>query len=395
MITYKEALQRIEAHSHSNSAVRLSTGNVAGLYLAEDVPAPIDHPIFNQSAMDGYAFRHSDYAPGSTFTLCGEIAAGAFPESPTPANGAWRIFTGACVPDDCDTVIMQEEAQQNEDQVTFSERPFAAGANVRLQGEQIKTGDVALQKGAKLDAAAIGFLESLGIKEVSVIEAPTISVCVTGSEFATSPDDLKKGKIYESNSSMLAAAIQDAGYKANVRQVNDEPEVMERLFSEMANAHDVLIFTGGVSVGKYDYTKPTLEKIGFKEVFHKVNQKPGKPLLFMEKDGKVAFGLPGNPRAALLCFYIYVLPALRMKSGAKNPWLTQIQLPLLNDLRKRSGRTHFMSAKLESNGAYVSGGQGSHMLQSLSGTEGVVVFHDAEETLAAGDMVDVFLLPKS
>jgi molybdopterin molybdotransferase len=279
--------------------------------------------------------------------------------------------------------------------VQINKSDIQAGANIRRKGEQIQTGAVALEAGAYLNAASIGFLASMGISTVQAVAKPNVGVIVSGSEFANSADDLKQGKIYESNGSMLMTALKENGCEGQYHTCIDDKELLKAAFAEYAEAHDLLLITGGVSVGDYDYTRPTLEALGYEIIFHKVNQKPGKPLLFARKGNKLAFGLPGNPRAVLICFYQYVLPALRIMRGAAESDLTTIQLPLTEDLRKRDNKTHFLAAQLDGNGVKPLGKQLSHMLQSMATAQALIRFDESTQHLEKGQLVDVQLLPQT
>ncbi len=393
MLSVSEAMHLVRTTSKALATQTLPIEKASGHYLSEAVIAPVDHPIFDQSAMDGYAFRHADLQNGNTFKVVGEIAAGSFTTIPIGPNETYRIFTGAPIPPGANTVMIQEQTKAHADEVTFSTTSPAKGQNVRLKGEQIATGAVALEAGSLLNAPATGFLASLGIKKVNVHLKPRVGVGITGSEFARSAADLNQGKIYESNGKMLASALRKMALPHTLLTVADHPDQMQQTFGELANQHDVLLFTGGVSVGRYDYTKSTLLTLGFETVFHKVRQKPGKPLLLMKRGRQLAFGLPGNPRAAMICFEEYVRTSLQLLAGARHAGLKTIYLPLAHDLRKKSGRTNLMAVNLTPEGVKVAGGQDSHMLQSLAKADALFVFEDHLSELKAGAMVEVHLLP--
>ena len=394
MIEHSEAQALVRKTEAKLPARIVAVAAASGHYLAEDVYAPHDHPFFDQSAMDGYAMAADTVKADTALPVVMEIAAGQAAQNALPAGEIARIFTGAAVPAGADTVIPQELTTPNEGTVTIHDKILKIGSNVRRKGEQIQQGQLALAAGTMMSPAAIGFLASIGVLEVAIQQRPSVGVLTTGSEFATSADELAEGKIFESNSGMLGAMLKEAGFSAEALIAEDDPSTMKDRLRHLAQEHPVIITTGGVSVGKYDYTKQCLEDLGFETVFHKVNQKPGKPLLFMRKGEQLAFGLPGNPRAVFISFYEYVLPCLQTMAGSNSPGLRQLTLPLAEDVSKRDNKTHFRSVYLRDGKASVRGGQQSHMLGSLTEADGWIVFSGPSGTLSAGTPVQVNLLPK-
>lgn len=311
MISVFEALSIIDQHSEPLGSVLVPLRESVGMVLAEDIEAPISLPPFRQSAMDGYAFRHGF---GDRLHVIGESKAGDNVDFLLKETDAIRIFTGSRVPDQADTVIMQEHVERQGDQIKLVKIPNP-GTNVRPIGEQIKQGDMVLQKGTLINAAVIGFLAGLGLAEVLVIRKPKIAILVTGNELQEPGTLLKPGAVYESNRSMLQAALGSENvelvFDAHVR---DDRESTFEAIREGLQA-DVLLISGGISVGDYDFVKESLEKNGVEEKFYKVNQKPGKPLWFGKKDETLVFALPGNPASSLTCFLIYALAAIRKMNG--------------------------------------------------------------------------------
>lgn len=366
----------------------------ADAVLAEQVLAPLSHPIFDQSAVDGYALRHEDFVEGNPLVLQEEIKAGDAGNTPLQAGHCMRIFTGAPVPPGADTVVMQEYTSQQSPGITISDAKLKKGGNIRRRGEQIQKGDLALEAGERINPAAIGFLASLGIPEVKVRQALKVKILVTGNEFAETEGDLQAGKIYESNGQMLQAALAREGIDCGFETVPDDLSITTEMVHEAAENHDLLLITGGVSVGDYDFTRPALEANGFRVVFHKVNQKPGKPLLYARNAQATAFGLPGNPRSVLVGFYMYVLAHIHARMATQHIGLQQIRLPLNHDFRKRGdGKTHFLTGQLEGNGVNILGGQGSHMLQSFARARTIVTLPGSQTEYPAGSEVVVSLLP--
>lgn len=345
-----------------------------GKFLAEDIFAPIDHPIFDQSAVDGYAIRFCDLETRDTLELISEIKAGDSGEELLKPGQCIRIFTGAPIPNAADTVVMQEYSHANGKTIRFFDEKLKFGGNVRKKAEQIQKGSIALRKGQLLNPAAIGFLASLGIQEVLVKQAPRVQIIVTGNEFADSWEELENGKIFESNGQMLQAAFAKQGIEVEYQTCLDDLDSLSEMVRTKSSDCDLLILTGGVSVGDYDFSLPALESNGYEVVFHKVNQKPGKPLLFAKKDDLLAFGLPGNPRAVMVSFYVYILPLLQKWANGGKQGLRKMLLPLSHDFgRNDDGKTHFVTAKFEENGLNMLQGQQSHMLQSLAEADVLVV----------------------
>lgn len=392
MIEVQEALQRILKDPPQPRTVSVPIASAAERVLAQDILAPIPSPIFDQSAVDGYALLYTDRE--QTLRVVGEIKAGDPADIGIGPGECLRIFTGAPVPASADTVVMQEYAERSGDTVRFSDAGLKKGGNIRLKGEQLEAGAVALQGGRILDAAGIGLLAMLGIAEVTVVVPPRAAIIVTGNEFAEGPEDLRQGKIYESNGTMLQAMLSSEGFESRYVVAEDDPEAMLASVAAAAVDAELVIMTGGVSVGAYDFTRASLEGAGFETVFHKVNQKPGKPLLFARKGEQVAFGLPGNPRAVLMCYYQYVRPWLRQAMGLSQLQLPTLRLPLIGERRKRDGKTHFVTGVLRDGQVDLLGGQNSHMLKSFAEADAIVTLPAAQDTFSPGALLDVQILPR-
>ncbi|MBL4734298.1 MAG: molybdopterin molybdotransferase MoeA [Flavobacteriales bacterium] len=395
MISREEARALVLKHARLLSSEDVNLIAAANLVLASDVVSPISHPGFDQSAMDGYCFNHISLAQGFTLKQCGEIQAGGDSKIEVGVGECARIFTGARLPSSCDTVIMQEQTSADGDQITFTNTALKTAANVRLEGEQLNKGEVALAKGSLLNSAGIGFLASLGVTEVSVSKKPSIHIICTGNEFAESKSDLNEGKIYESNGQMLVACLHHLGIEAVYETCTDQLDTLTDLISVREKESNLLLITGGVSVGDYDFTVPALEANGFETIFHKINQKPGKPLLFSKKEEVAAFGLPGNPRAVLICFYEYVHSYILKSMGSLNPTLSALQLPLATNFKKKDDkRTHFLAAVIQKGQALLLNVQGSHMLGSMAAAEGLVVLPPEGKDYHAGELVEYHIIPQ-
>lgn len=393
MISSADAKGKIISAASPMATEETPLAFAAGKFLAEDYLAPYDHPFFNQSAMDGYALRWEDLSSGP-LKVVGEIRAGGGPDLEIGPGEALRIFTGAPVPDSADTVVMQEMAERNGDHLEIS-GDVKLGAHIRRKGEQIEAESVALPAGSHLDAASIGLMATFGEKAALVRRVPTVAILSTGDEFAESPRDLKAGKIFESNGLMLRAALQQMGIESFHATVEDDPDEILKRVEEAAVMANVLLTTGGVSVGAYDHTRSSLEACGFEVVFHKVNQKPGKPLLFATKrPNRAAFGLPGNPRSALMSFYHYVYPYLRKAMGATSWFLPSLELPLEKAYFKKDQKTHFLTGKFGQGTVVLLSGQNSHMLRSFAEADLMVEIPADANEVPAGTLVRTWVLPK-
>jgi len=393
MISRKDASKLILKHAKPVASEEIDLRRALNRVLASDVKSPIDHPIFDQSAMDGYCFSHSSVSQTSVLTLCGEIQAGGNSEIVVGPGECARIFTGAKLPASCDTVIIQEKTVAEGVQITLTNTKLKPGANVRIAGEQLQRGEMALDTGSVLNSAAIGFLASLGISKINVAKYPKVHIICTGNEFAKNQSEVGQGKIFESNGQMLVSCLSKLGIKAEYEVCTDHLKDLTDLIALRENQHDLLLITGGVSVGDYDFTLPALEVNGYETIFHNISQKPGKPLLFTAKETCTAFGLPGNPRAVLICFLEYVRVYIMQVMGAKNPLLNQLWLPLTDSFSKKNDkRTHFLAAKMQGNGAELLNIQGSHMLSSMTDAQGLIVLPPDRHEYQKGDMVEFHFL---
>ena len=387
MIHVQEAKRRVMAAVRPMPAEQVALHLALGRTIAEDAVAPFDHPLFDCSAMDGYAFAHGP----AQWTVIGEVAAGeVFPRS-LNAGECVRIFTGAMLPDGADTVVMQELVQRNGDVIGHDDINLEKGGNVRLKGEQLKAGDAALPKGTLLDAAAIGLLASVGVQAVQVARKPRVAVLVSGDEF-TEGAVPRPGKIFGSNGVMLQAALRNEGVEADLLHVGDDREALAAALARASAAFDLVITTGGVSVGDHDLVRPALDALGATVVLHGVKQKPGKPMLFARLGPAPVFGLPGNPRAVLVLFLEYVAPFLRAMQGAAAPWMRSDVLPVGHAVAVKGERAEFRAAKVTDGTVELLRDEGSHMLRSLTGADAIAYIPAAVRTLRAGDPLEVHYL---
>mgnify|MGYP003948728291 CR=1 FL=1 len=357
--------------------------------LAEDIYSPIPLPPFRQSAMDGYAVS----GKCNSYKVVSEIKAGDSALAIKLSFGeAVRIYTGAIVPEASIAVIQQEIVERVENEIyVFGEILF--GMNIREKGEEISKNKLALSKGTKLNSAAIGFLSALGINKVKVYKKPKIAIIVTGSELALPGDKLISGKIYESNGSTLNACLKSLGCEKTVFYLKDNCLSIKEKLKEAINENDLILITGGISVGEHDFVGNALKELKVQSVFYKVKQKPGKPLFYGTKGKKKIFALPGNPAAVLSCYYIYVLPAIRLMMGNPNPELKKIRAKITQDYYKKKEKSYLLKAKLINNEVEILPKQNSSMLSSFVNANSIVCLGEKEEVVKKGNSVDVYLLP--
>lgn len=361
-----------------------------GRFLSATVHAPFPHPRFTQSAVDGYCFAWNPSV--DRWQVVGTAAAGDASRHPLGPDECMRIFTGAALPPGADTVVMQEFVQRQEGWIRHSDAKLKPGANVRHEGEQFKVGEPLLQPGARIDPVAIGLLRSAGVSQLAVHCRPRIAVVVTGNEFCT-PDAPQPGRVFSSNGEMLQAALRAEGAMATLLHAPDDRTALCHVLSHALEGHELVITTGGVSVGELDLVRPALEELGTQVVFHKVAQKPGKPMLLGTWKDRLVMGLPGNPRAVMILYWMYVLPALRGMQGAPAPFLRTEQLPLADGLAYKGGRTEFRAAVVRNGQVKLLRDEGSHMLSSLLQAEALAEVPAAPGELRQGSEIRVHFLP--
>lgn len=388
MISIVEAEHIIKSSSILLESESLELLNSIGYYLSEDIFSPMQMPPFSQSAMDGYAVCGT----ATTFTVVGEIQAGDSNEYTLKTGEAYRIFTGAMIPEHTTSIAKQEIVERIGDSITLTEN-LKSGTSIRLAGEELETGDLVLKKGTKINAAAIGVLSGLGIQTVSVFKKPRITLVITGDELTKQGDTLVKGRIYESNSYTLQSALSSLGYQSEIRLVKDDFLATKNTINYAINTSDLVIMTGGISVGDYDFVGKALNELEVEQKFYKVNQKPGKPLYYGEKGHVKVFGLPGNPAAVLTCFYVYVLTAIKTMMGASHPDLIKTKVSLSHNHIKKGDRAHFLKAKLNTNSVQIHKGQSSAMLSSFVDANCLLYIDATTNQLKKDTLVDIYLLP--
>ncbi len=373
--------------------VRVSISSAAGLILAEDIFALTDVPPFMQSSMDGYAINYQGWKKNEALKIEGMVQAGLTELNPLKSDEARRIFTGAAVPDGADTVVMQEKVGIQDGKLIIKDNNLVSGQNVRIQGSEAKKGEIALEKGHLLNATAIGFLAGLGIHELMVYPAPTISIILTGNELQQPGLALSYGQVYESNSYALNAALKEAGIlNVDVFSAEDDLKILIEVLAIAMQKSNLVLLTGGVSVGDYDFVIRAADANGIDQVFHKIRQKPGKPIYFGKKDEKYIFGLPGNPASVLTCFYEYVYPAIGLLSNRQKE-MVKLNAVLESDINKPSGITHFLKAYYNGKTVRELKAQESFRLSSFAKANCLIELKSEQSEFKAGDEIEIHILP--
>jgi molybdopterin molybdotransferase len=391
MISVTEAKQIISTSVTALKPVTVSLIQARAKISAADVFATVDIPAFPQSAMDGYAFTFDDLQ--KEFIIEGEMAAGSSSSIEVAAGKAIRIFTGAPVPAGADTVVMQEKVRIENGLLIIEDDQLQRNSNVRSVGSEIKAGDLALPKGSLLTAAAIGFLAGIGVTEVEVIPDPVISIILTGNELLEPGKPLAYGQVYESNSFSLIAALASLHLPVHrIYKAEDDPDVLTSILQQALNESDLVLLTGGVSVGDYDFVLQATTTCGVKQQFHKIKQRPGKPLFFGTKANKLVFGLPGNPSSVLTCFYEYVTVALAIQTK-RSLQLKSVQTVLAKACSKPPGLTHFQKAYYDGQTVLPLTAQESYKLNSFATANCLLILDGEKEAYSANESVTIHLLP--
>lgn len=402
MISVTKAKSLVLKNSFTFGVVELPVEKALGLTLAEDVLALNDVPSFTNSAMDGYAVQSKQTKAATkdnplVFKLIGSVKAGSFAKQILKNREAIKIMTGAPLPKGADSVVIKEDSVEENGKILIK-KEVEPGENVRFQGEEIKKGDLALKKSMVLNPAALGFLATIGIKQVKVFKPPVITIIVTGDEVVTSGQKLVFGKIYDSNSISLKAALKECGIDpVNTLESQDDFISLKKHLSKAIHESEMVLISGGISVGDYDYVKKILKSLSVQQIFWKVAQRPGKPLYFGKKGRTLIFGIPGNPAACLVVFYEYIRPAILKSMGKKEISLPTIKGKLSKTLKKNQSLSYFWRGKLEGNSnpptVTISEKQGSHMLQIFALGDCLILGPENISEIKKNSLVEVHLLP--
>lgn len=387
MINTTQAKELIIANSFNYKIQNIPLSKALDLVLAETIYSPSDTPPFNQSSMDGYAFSFEYWDKKSPLKVVANIQAGAIFNGTLQPNEAARIFTGAAVPAGADTVVMQEKTSVIDSRLIINDIKIKLGDNVRLRGVQTQKNGVALEKNTYLSPAALSFLAGIGVENVNVYAKPRVNIIITGEELAKNTQEISEGKVFESNSFSLIAALNQLGITPdNIDYVGDNEQLITEKISQKLET-DILILTGGVSVGDYDFVVKSLENCGIEKIFHRIKQKPGKPIYFGKNKKTLVFGLPGNPASVLTCFYVYITLAISTITK-KNIFINK---PLLlgSPYQKNTGLTHFLKAKIKSEKVFILENQESFMMNSFAIADCLVELPEEENLFLEGDFVNI------
>jgi molybdopterin molybdotransferase len=383
-----EALALVLARAEPLGAEQVDLGAAAGRVLAAAALAALDLPPFPSSAMDGFALRAAD-TPG-TLAVVDRIAAGSPSTRALVEGEAMAISTGGLVPEGADAVVPIEHVEDGGTAVTVSE-PAVRGAHVRPRGSDVPAGAVVVDAGARLGAAQVGALAAAGIASVSCARKPKVAVLVTGSEVRPPGEELRDGEVYDANGAILAAQIASAGGEVErLPAVRDDAEATRAAIARGLEA-DVLVTTGGVSVGEHDLVRAAERDLGVEEVFWGVSVRPGKPISFGVRGCTLAFGLPGNPVSTLVGFELFVRPALLALQGAADPGPAYRPGCVAAAVRRNAARDSLLRARLRLDGDQAVleplGGQESHMIARAAGADALVLVGRGDGELPAGSPV--------
>lgn len=399
LISIDQALALILTHSHCLDTEVLPLSQTLNRYLADDIFSKIDLPLFSQSAVDGYALSSQEpVEAGTQFDVVGEVRAGQTVDVKLLQGQALRIFTGSQIPIGTTTVARQEIVEVLSTQVIRIDEKLKQYADIREKGEELTQGQRLAPAGQKLNTGVIAALSMAGIKQLKVFRYPKIAVVITGDEVAETVECLNSGKIFDANGPLIQAWFQTHNQSIDVIHVDDQQQQVLNLFDELKNQYDLIISTGGVSVGDYDFVRPVALKLGFEQIFWKVKQKPGKPMLFAKyqrKDQRHCYllALPGNPAAVYIGMQVYVSTLLDALQGHQSP--PQWQNGIISHTLKSDARERFlrMSAVFEQGHLSLKSlaKQQSHMLSNLIHAN-CIVRVPAEQDIQKGQILPVLFI---
>ena len=416
MITVDEALRLVLEHAQPLPAHAVPLHESLGLVLAEEVASDVDSPPYDKSIVDGYAVQAKDLASGEArLTILEEVVAGSVPSQPVRAGTTTRVMTGAPLSEGADAVVMIERAELISDgdaaTVVLRESRVSAGQNIMRRAASVHKGEIVLQPSTMLRPIEIGMLAEVGRATVRAVPRATVAILPTGDELVPPEQTPGPGQIRNSNGPMLAASVTRAGGIA--RELSIARDDREQLRQQIAAGleSDVLVLSGGVSAGVLDLVPGVLAELGVRQVFHKLRLKPGKPLWFgvLERDGRqrLVFGLPGNPVSSLVCFELFVRPAMSRLAGGSGEGLPRVPAKLAREFVHRGDRPTYHPAVLQNVAAPATSlhaspltlpevtpvtWRGSADLRALAAANSLVLFPAGSQTHAAGEIVEVLLL---
>jgi molybdenum cofactor synthesis domain-containing protein len=397
LIDHHEAVRLVLKNTTHLPVVRMPLMDAQRLALAEDVLARFDSPPFDNSAVDGYAVRSVDAEAGRTFKVVDEAPAGRPAQKKVGEGEAVKIFTGGLIPEGADAVVMVESTSGWGEE--FELRKAAGpGNNLRGAGEDVREGDLILRAGTEIGAPEIALAATQGYGELSVYPRPKVVVLSTGTELVEpGTRELTPGEIFDSNSFALLAQARETGAEARrVAAASDDADVLRNAMEEALESADVVVTSGGVSVGEKDLVKSTLLYLGVEQVFWGIKLKPGKPVFFGTRDDARFFGLPGNPVSAMVCFELFVRPALIKMMGLKDARRPRIEVYFDEDVENKFGRMHAMRVTLTRTErgwrAESVGAQGSGLVSSLTKADALALIGPESEGVRAGEPLEAIVL---
>ncbi|MBY0525351.1 MAG: molybdopterin molybdotransferase MoeA [Gemmataceae bacterium] len=397
MLTVIEAQNLVLQHARPLPAELMRLDDALGLMLAEDIASDLDIPPYDKSMMDGYAVRSADLPQGNgVLTVIEEVMAGQTPRLPVAAGQATRIMTGAPLPADADGVVKVECTRLLDGhRVEIADAPVKPGQNILYRGREMRRGDVVLKTGAVLGPQDLGLLATVGRAEARLVPRPRVAVLSTGDEVVEAPQMPGPGQIRNSNAPMLLAQVRRAGAAPHYLGIGrDRVDSLRPLIDEGLRA-PVLVLSGGVSAGKLDLVPGVLADLGVGAHFHKVEMKPGKPIFFGTRGSTLVFGLPGNPVSSLVCFELFVRPAVRRLMGHADSAPRMRPLPLGDDFAYKTDRPTYYPARLDvaDDGWRVRPVPwfGSADLRALSGTNAFVLFPAGDHQHRQGQRFPVLI----
>ena len=399
MLSIDDAVARLASSIHAiEESETVSIENASQRVLARDVFAPVSLPPFTSSAMDGYAIKTSKASvAGSTFRVIGTSFAGKPYDSPAKSDRvAVRIFTGAVVPDWSDTVVLQEDVDRKDKTITLKETP-AAGDNIRVIGHDVRQEELLLAQGTKLGAFDISWLAACGVASVSVVRRIRVALFSTGDELQDPGKPLSDGQIYDSNRTALKELLNSKPVEIrDLGRLRDDPAVIEDAMTKASDNVDLIVTSGGVSVGEADYVRPVVEKLG-ELTFWNVALKPGKPLAVGKVENALFLGLPGNPVSTIVTYLLFVARAIDALSGIAATDPLTVPAVLTNRLRHSKGRREYQRGILSRNGnrlcVRATGDQSSNRLATMAVANCLILVPETEDSIEKGEVVDVLLLP--
>lgn len=399
LISYENAKSLIRKNVKKLSVKKVDLLDSIGCVLAEDIYTKTPIPTYDSSAVDGFAVNLSDISSASSknqikLKIQNTIQAGDIKKYILKPKHTFKIFTGAVVPENVNTILMKESVSEKKGYIIVT-KPTKLGENIRIKGEEFKDGALILKKNTFITPPVVGMLASLGIAKVSVIRKPRVSIIVTGNELKRYDASLKLGQVRDSNAPAIFAALNSLGIKpVSYQIIKDELHLTTKALREVEKISDLIITAGGVSVGERDYVREAAKRVGFKEIYWQIAIKPGKPNYFAVKGGKLLFGLPGNPVAAIVSFHNLVKLAISLLMGYLPRRNEVLKAKLLYGLRKKERRLEFVRAYLykDETGSYLVAptiGQGSHMIGGLVKANCFIKFPRNASFLPRGTLVDV------